>query len=405
MSKKFVVICLINFLIAALIGVVLRYAFIGTINFNYRFLIHAHSHVAMLGWVYLMLFVFIVHYFVPENKPIYNRLFWLTQFAVVGMMLSFPFQGYAAVSISFSTLHIFCSYYFVYLIWKHHKTESIITRKLLKTALIFMLLSTVGVWCLGPAVSMLGQASAFYQIAIQFFLHFQFNGWFLIAAIAIFFHVLQLKDSKQFRLFFAFLIISTLLTLALPIYWFAPHITLYWINGLGVFIQLLTLVVFLRLIKPYQLVLLKNNTKLTIYMYVFAIFCLILKIGTQLLSLIPEVSDVAYQHRNLVIGFIHLLMLGVITGFLFGFILQNKWVTFNSWLNFGVYMFVLGFVLTELLLIIQGGLFYFNKGMLPNYYLFLFLSSAFLPLGIGSIIINVLKTKTNTGALVKKFIN
>ncbi|MEP1487770.1 MAG: hypothetical protein ABJK28_05040 [Algibacter sp.] len=88
MPKKLVVTCLVNFLIAALIGVVLRYAFIGTINFNYRFLIHAHSHVAMLGWVYLMLFVLIVHYFVPEKKPIYNKLFWLTQFAVV--VLRFP---------------------------------------------------------------------------------------------------------------------------------------------------------------------------------------------------------------------------------------------------------------------------------------------------------------------------
>ena len=376
-------------------GVVLRSVSIGAINFNYRFLTHAHSHVAMLGWVYLILFVLIVHYFVPEKKPIYNRLFWFTQFAVVGMMLSFPFQGYAAVSITFSTLHIFCSYYFVYLIWKHHKTESIVTQKLLKTALLFMLLSTAGVWCLGPAVSMLGQTSAFYQIAIQFFLHFQFNGWFLIAVVAIFFHVLQLKDSKQFRLFFILLVISTVLTLALPINWFAPHIALYWINGLGVFIQLLTLIVLLKLIKPYQLVLLKNNSKLTIYMFVFAIFCLFLKILTQLLSLIPEVSEVAYQHRKFVIGFIHLLMLGVITGFLFGFVLQNSWVTFNTWLKFGVYTFVLGFVLTEMFLILQGSMFYFNKGTLPNYYLFLFLSSVFLPLGIGSIIINILKTKTS----------
>ena len=160
MPRKLVVTCLINFLIAAIMGVVLRYASIGTINFNYRFLTHAHSHIAMLGWVYLMLFVLIVHYFVPEKKPIYTKLFWLTQFAVVGMMLSFPFQGYATVSIAFSTLHIFCSYYFVFLIWKHHKTESIVTRRLLKTALLFMLLSTAGVWCLGPAVAMLGQASA-----------------------------------------------------------------------------------------------------------------------------------------------------------------------------------------------------------------------------------------------------
>ena len=400
MHKKHTVICLINFLIAALIGLVLRYSFIDNIGVNYRFLTHAHSHVAMLGWVYLMLFTLITHYFIPNKKSIFKALFWITEFAVIGMLLSFPFQGYAVISITFSTLHILCSYYFVYLVWKHYKTPSLVSGYLLKTALVFMVLSTAGVWCLGPAVSMLGQASAFYQIAIQFFLHFQFNGWFLIAVIAIFFHVLQLKYSKQFRLFFVLLVTSIVLTLALPIYWFTPQIALYWINGLGVFIQLLTVIMFLKLIKPHQLFLLKNNTKLTIYMYVFAIFCLVLKIGTQLLSLIPELSEVAYQNKNLVVGFIHLLMLGVITGFLFGFIFQNKWVNFNTWLNFGVSMFILGFVFTEFLLILQGGMFYFNKELLPNYHLFLLLSSVFLVIGIGSIIINILKTKIKTAELI-----
>ena len=91
MSKKLVVICLLNFFIAALMGLTLRYFFINTIPINYRFLTHAHSHVAMLGWVYLMLFTLIVHYFVPNNKKaVFNNLFWLTEIAVVGMMVSFP---------------------------------------------------------------------------------------------------------------------------------------------------------------------------------------------------------------------------------------------------------------------------------------------------------------------------
>ena len=374
-------------------GLAMRYTSINPIGFNYRFLTHAHSHVAMLGWVYLMLFTLIVHYFIPEKKPIYNRLFWLTEVAVVGMMLSFPLQGYAAISISFSTLHIFCSYYFVYLIWNHHKIENIASRYLLKTSLLFMLLSTIGVWCLGPAVSMLGQASAFYQIAIQFFLHFQFNGWFLIAIIALFFQQIQLRDSKQFRLFFKLLIVSTILTLALPVNWFAPHIVLFWINGAGVLIQFFALILFLKLIKPYMNATLNEQFKLTHYMYNFAIFCFVLKSTVQLVSLIPEISQVAYQHRNFVIGFIHLTMLGVISGFLFAFILQSKLVLNDKWLHGGIYAFVLGFVLTEILLIVQGCMFYFETGFMPNYYLLLFLFSLLLPLGIALIITNILKHK------------
>ena len=115
MTKKLVAVCLFNFLIAALMGLALRFSFLESIGINYRFLTHAHSHVAMLGWVYLMLFTLFVHYFILNKTKVFYRLFWLTEFSVLGMMLSFPIQGYAAVSITFSTLHILSSYYFAYL--------------------------------------------------------------------------------------------------------------------------------------------------------------------------------------------------------------------------------------------------------------------------------------------------
>ena len=374
-------------------GLVLRYMHISPMNFNYRFLTHAHSHIAMLGWVYLMLFTGIVHYFVPEKKPVYNRLFWVTEFAVVGMMLSFPLQGYAAVSISFSTLHIFCSYYFAYLIWKHQKNNSLVTSYLLKASLLFMLFSTVGVWCLGPAVSMLGQTSAFYQIAIQFFLHFQFNGWFLLAVFAILFHVLKIQNSKEFKYFFRLLIGSTILTLALPVQWFAPHNVLLYINGVGVFLQIMLLFFFLKLIVPKLRAIFIEQSKLINVTLGFAMFCFVLKTVLSLLSLFPEFSTVVYQHRNFIIGFIHLVMLGVISGFLFAYILQSQLVTFNRTLNIGMITFVFGFVFTELILGIQGSMFFFGKGLLPNYDLLLFLFSLLLPLGIIFIIVNIIRTK------------
>ena len=393
MPRKLVVICLINFLIAALIGLALRYSFIGSVGLNYRFLTHAHSHIAMLGWVYLMLYVCVVHYFIPEKKRMFTTLFWITEFAVIGMLLSFPFQGYAAVSISFSTLHIFCSYYFVYLVWKHHKIESVVVSRLLKTALVFMLVSTVGVWCLGPAVSMLGQASAFYQIAIQFFLHFQFNGWFLVAVFAVFFHLFKVENTKPFKLFYWVLVISTVLTFALPIQWFAPHPILPWINGVGVILQLVTLVLFLKLIKfkGYQKV--NKDKGVVLNLYRFAVLCFILKTVFQATSIFPEFSNVVYAHRNFVIGFIHLLMLGVISGFLFSFILKNNLLAYSRTLYFGIYSFLIGFILTEILLLIQGYKFFVGSGIVPNYYLLLFLCSILLPLGIALMLFNMIKNK------------
>lgn len=401
MLKKLTIVCLINFLIAALMGLALRYSFIGDIHVNYRFLTHAHSHVAMLGWVYLMLYALLVYYFIPVKHQVFNFLFWLTEISVIGMMISFPIQGYATISITFSTLHIFCSYYFVYLIWRHHKTKSTATSRLLKTSLLFMLMSTLGVWCLGPAVSILGQASAFYQIAIQFFLHFQFNGWFLIAVIAVFFHFLNIPDSKLFRAFFVLLILSTLLTLALPVQWHAPHVVLLWINGLGVFLQVFALFLFFKLIKPkFQWLKLKQS-KLVFYTYGFALLCFSLKIGLQSLSVFPEFAAVVYKHHNFVVGFIHLVMLGVISGFLFSFILQSQLVQYTKSLYIGIYIFIIGFLLTELLLVIQGAKFYFGYGILSQYYLLLFLFSILLPLGIAFLLFNIITCKNHATETTK----
>ena len=389
MLKKLVLVSLLNFLIAAIMGLLLRFSFLGDLPINYRYLTHAHSHVAMLGWVYLMLYTFYVYYFIPDKKPVYNRLFWLTEFAVIGMMLSFPFQGYAALSITFSTLHILCSYYFVYLIWKHFKSETKVTKLLVRASLLFMLISTLGVWCLGPAVSIFGKASAFYQIAIQFFLHFQFNGWFLIAVLAILFYYLSITYSKTFKLFFILLVLSTVLTLALPIQWFAPHKSLFWINAFGVFLQIIALVLLLKLIKSHLKVFLKKQNSLSRNLFLFAISCLVIKIIFQLTALHPEFSQVVYEHRNFVIGFIHLTMLGVISGFLFAFILQNNVVRFSKTLQFGIYLFILGFLLTELLIGLQGYKYYVGDGIIEHYYLLLFLFSILLPLGISFLIINI----------------
>ncbi|MCR8668671.1 hypothetical protein NO995_13340 [Aestuariibaculum sp. M13] len=391
MPKKLIVVCLINFLIAALMGLALRFSFLESIGLNYRFLTHAHSHVAMLGWVYLMLYVFIVHYFIPDKKPIFNKLFWVTEIAVVGMMFSFPFQGYAAISITFSTLHIFCSYYFVYLVWKHHKTTSKAVGLMLKTSLLFMLISTIGVWCLGPAVGLLGQASAFYQIAIQFFLHFQFNGWFLIAVLALLFHILKIEDSRLFRYFFKLLITSTIFTFALSVQWFAPHSILIYINVLGVILQLLTLYLFFKLIRFELKKSLKTQFKLIVTLYYFSVFCFILKILLQGVTLIPEFSEAVFMHRNLVIGFIHLVMLGVITGFLFAFLYRDQKPTVS--LKLGLYSFLLGFVLTEVILLVQGIRFYFGVGLISNYYLILFLFSVLFPLGILFILLSFVNQK------------
>src|SRR3954470_20844502 len=95
-QKGWILCCFFNFLIASFMGLIMRFSYLFPLNINYIYLLHAHSHVAMLGWAYLMIYVLIIHFFIPKDKsqkPIYNRLFWITEISIIGMIISFPVQG------------------------------------------------------------------------------------------------------------------------------------------------------------------------------------------------------------------------------------------------------------------------------------------------------------------------
>jgi len=399
MKKSWLLCTFANFFIASLMGLLLRWMYVAPIEgVNFQFLMHGHSHVAMLGWVYMMLYCLIFYSFIPEKaqeKPIYNKLFWVTEIAVIGMMIDFPAQGYAFASILFSTLHIFCSYWFCYLVWKDTKSISFPEKKMLHTALFFMLLSTVGVWCLGPAVGLAGKASPVYQIAIQFFLHFQFNGWFQFAVLALFFKQAKLVfDEKKFSLIYNLFVSATVLTLALPVSWSLSNPIFHWINAIGVLLQLASAVLFIQAVRPQLKAFFSNLPALVKTVYGFALFSLALKIIIQLVVLVPELAQVSHQIRNFVIGYIHLTMLGIISGFLFGFAFQNSFLNPKSFIQkWGMNLFLFGFVATEILLFLQGLWLFLNKGSFPDYYLNLFLVSIFLPTGLFMLTISISKLK------------
>ena len=398
-QKSWVLCCFLNFLIASIMGLLLRFSYLFPLNVNYIYLLHAHSHVAMLGWIYMMIYILIIHFFVPNHKrekPIYNQLFWATECAVIGMMIAFPDQGYGLFSIIFSTAHILLSYVFCWLVWKDAVADKTYNKRLLLSSILFMVFSTFGVWCLGPAISTLGKQSAFYQIAIQFFLHFQFNGWFLIAVLALFLQ--QFKGEinlKHFRVFQILLIISILLTVAFPVSWFVDMKILRWINVCGVLFQLLAFVYFYKMLKAQIKTFKASLNSITKMVYGLAFSSLFLKISLQLLVLLPCLAETSHQIRNFVIGFIHLTSLGVITGFLFGILIQNKMLSNQSYLlRLGIKFFVLGYIATEILLFLQGSFFYFNRGKLPGYYESIFAASCLIVSGLILIVLSIINKKT-----------
>jgi len=117
-------------------------------------------------------------------------------------------QGYALFSIVFSTLFLIASY------WFSLKNVSSVFKdrfswKLIKASLFYLVFSSLGPWAVGGIVAPLGKGSIWYKLAIYFYLHFQYNVWFILALWGILFYIFEeagLKFSAKKTLCFFYLL-------------------------------------------------------------------------------------------------------------------------------------------------------------------------------------------------------
>ena len=396
--KTWLRVALFNFFVAATFGALMRYAFVDELSWmNYRNVMHGHSHGAMLGWIYLAIYALLVHTFLPsekKNSKFYNRLFWLTELSVIGMFISFPLEGYGGWATAFSTLHIFCSYAFAWRFFKDIKYlgKNRFSLKFIRTSLWFMVLSTFGVWSIPPIVANGLQGSAVYHAVIQFYLHFQFNGWFIFAALGLFFFLLEnqkiLLNGKHLKYFFRLLAVSCFLTYALAVTWSTPLPFLFALNSTGVILQLAALFFFVLIINKLGGFLKSYFSPLSRKLIMLGAACFIFKILIQSAVVIPAMAKVGYTIHNFVLGFLHLLLLGMMTNFILGLASHEKLISLkNNLTKYSLYIFLTGFFATEILLFLQGLMFWAGVGFLPYYYEVIFAASVLLPLGVGGMFI------------------
>ena len=183
---------LLNFLIVALLGVTLRYKIVYSLPFiDQKHVLHAHSHFAFAGWISQLLMAFMVYYLNSYTKHAFKRyklLLYANPIAAYGMLFSFPFQGYGIVSITFSTLSICISYWFAIKYWRDlNKLRLKSTTHLwFKAANLFAVISSLGVFTLAWMMANKTIHQHLYLASTYFFLHFQYNGWFLFGCAGIF---------------------------------------------------------------------------------------------------------------------------------------------------------------------------------------------------------------------------
>lgn len=396
--RPWVRVVLINFLIAATVGVILRYAYIADVPWlDYTHWLHAHSHLAMLGWLYGAIFIMIVRLF-NLNRRSYSVLFWLTDLAAIAMFVAFMKFGYAPLSITFTGLHLMLSYIFTIKVLRGVRSAippGDPASTFLKGALFFLILSTLGAWMLGPIMAAGHAGTALYFGSIQFFLHFQLNGWFLFAMLALFFRFLSKRGvtfpNRSVRRFFIFLLVSCLMTFALAVTWSMPERWLFTLNSVGVILQLIALFQFLTLLRTRSR---EISALLTTGQKIIWLCCLMafaVKVAVQGSVAIPYVAVMSYTVHNFVIGFIHLITLGCTSLFLFGLFEADKlWLGRSPLRWVSIALFITSLSALEVLLFYQGLRLWVGAGFLAFYFEWLVAVSAGLLLSVAAYVMTSL---------------
>ncbi|NWO29736.1 hypothetical protein [Capnocytophaga sp. oral taxon 903] len=321
--------------------------------FNYRNIVHTHSHLALLGFVYVLLSAILVRTFIPLNAQLhkhYRWLFYITQLSVLGMLCSFPFQGYGAVSISFSSVFIFCTYFFAKFFMKYA------TSPFVKMGIWYLILSSLGIWLMPVTIVKYGKFSDMYMCAIAFFLHFQYNGFMLSSLMGLF--IKKYGWNVQYpqlikRIFILFqagiigsLFISWVGYFSYPIY--------YIVGGASVLIWLIAVVMILRLYLKTQ----PKSFLATVFISFF-----IAKVVMMFTGAFPVLTPYLFKNIDLLISYLHFNFLGIVTIGLLLFLEEVYKV--NRWL---VYLFLFAFITTEILITYKGFSVIVNYPIFSNFY-------------------------------------
>ncbi len=403
--KKWYAVGLFNLVVLATLGLALRYK----INFPLPFiqqenLLHAHSHFAFNGWVSFLLQLLILEEFTPgfdKDQKFWNTFFIISTLVNYAMIVSFTLVGYAGISIVFSTLALWLSYVFAYKIYKalHAGENKTISTRFIKAGLFFLILSSLGPYALAIIMAVKSSHQYWYHNALYFFLHFQYNGWFTFAVLG--FLVKKLEKSTAYnynhaKIFFLLLSITCIPSYLFTSLWYHRPYSITIIIIITAILQTAALYFLWKLLHKNTRNVYTHLPAICRWLYSLSISAFILKIILQFFVVQPQLGQLAFAFRPIIIGYLHLIFLGFVSMYLLAFIADKKIISLNLKLTFaGLIIFAAGIIINEILLAIQGvaSIYYL---FLPMLNLLLFANTLVLVAGAILLFKSALKTKHST---------
>ena len=354
-----------NLMLVALLGLLMRYKILFEFPLlDQKSVQHSHSHFAFAGWVTHTLMTLLIA-FLQKHDTLNKITFKKYNLVLIGnlicsyvMLISFIMQGYGAISITFSTLSIFVSYWFAYAFFKDCKqleTTSIAT-KWFKAALFFNVISSLGTFALAYMMATKNILQNEYLASIYYYLHFQYNGWFFFACMGLLMDYLKVtvNSNRIYSQSFIWLSWSCIAGYFLSTLWLDLPLLIYILTAISAIVQVVIWYLLFKTIFKENKSIFVNLPGYLKYLIIFISLALSVKFLLQLGSTIPAVSELAFGFRPIVIAYLHLILLAIISLFLLFYVYANNFVVINKKTILGLILFSLGVILNEVVLGIQG---------------------------------------------------
>lgn len=357
--RNYTHITLLLLFLTAVSGVWLRlYSFSPTEGIPYDNILHGHSHLALIGWLFVAVFLIFLNIYNADLKDKVQPKLIFASLIIVSLLMffSFLYQGYGLFSIITSTVHIFVEYWAVIYIWLFMRKKDMpeVARLFIIGGVIANIVSSIGPFTLAYLSANKLTDLALFDMSIYFYLHFQYNGWLMLTLVGLFILWLSKRDIR---------INVKLAKSAFLIYFIALFpgflISALWV-GLGSLLEILTAiasvaqwvgVIFLLIaLVPGLKSLTDKIPTMTYRLLVFALVLLAMKSTMELGLIYPPLADLVNNTRDVIIGYLHLTLLGFLTIFVFAMFQMIGLIRTTKFVGISFSVFVAGFLLNELLL-------------------------------------------------------
>ena len=352
-----------NFLIVAVLGVLMRYKIAYSLPIvDQKHVQEAHSHFAFYGWITQIIYVLIIRYLhgilSEQQLKKYHTLLIVNAIVAFVMIPSFIYNGYYWASIAASTVALLTSFAFFFFLLMDLKGKQDLVKPWFIGGLFFAVISSIGVFGLSYMMSSGNMTQNLYLASTYYYLHFQYNGFFIFTCIGLLLHSLREIGAeisgKDNKLIFWLMFIGCVIGFGLSVLWMKMPLWIFVAIILGTIAQTIGSVKLYLVLKKNWPKLVLNFSALQRFVLMYVGFAFFAKIVLQLGSTIPALSQFAFGFRNVVIAYLHLILLMCVSAFLINQILATNVFKITKPVTTGLKLLLLGIFLNEAVLGLMG---------------------------------------------------